>query len=119
MTGRFSPQRFVLSLLVRHCRHLVADKDDGARPVWFYGLTDRSWACVQFRDGATARVWQSGPRRLWDEAEAAHRWWERQGRPGFDRFGLTVDGEGEGAWLDSPDHPVPVTGASTGRGQGD
>jgi hypothetical protein len=108
VTERFSPQRFALSLLVRHCRHLVADKDDGARPVWFYGLTDRSWACVQFRDGATARVWQSGPRRLWDEVEAAYRWWGKQDRPGFDRFGLTVDSEGERIWLDSPDNPVPV-----------
>ncbi|MGW3569852.1 methyltransferase domain-containing protein [Streptomyces sp. NPDC000941] len=108
VTGRFSPQRFALGLLVRHCRQFVADKDDGARPVWFYGLTDRSWACVQFRDGATARVWQSGPRRLWDEAEAAYRWWQEGGRPGFDRFGLTVDSEGERVWLDSPDDPVPV-----------
>ncbi|MDT0550183.1 methyltransferase domain-containing protein [Streptomyces lonegramiae] len=108
LTRQFSPQRFALSLLVPHCRHLVADKDAGARPVWFYGLTDRSWACVQFRDGAAARVWQSGPRRLWNEAEAACRWWEERGRPGFGRFGLTVDGDGERAWLDAPDNPVPV-----------
>ncbi|MEU1662915.1 methyltransferase domain-containing protein [Streptomyces sparsogenes] len=105
---RFSPQRFALSLLVPDCRHVVADKDDGTRPVWFYGLTDRSWACVQFRDGAPARVWQSGPRRLWDEAEAAYRWWEKEGRPGFDRFGLTVDRHGERIWLDAPDNPVPA-----------
>ncbi|MES4909345.1 MULTISPECIES: methyltransferase domain-containing protein [unclassified Streptomyces] len=106
--SRFSPHRFALGVCVRDCGSVVADKDDGARPVWFYGLTDRSWACVQFRDGATARVWQSGPRQLWEEAEAAYRWWEEQGHPGFGRFGLTVDGDGERVWLDSPDNLVPA-----------
>ncbi|MFD9910072.1 methyltransferase domain-containing protein [Streptomyces sp. NPDC059063] len=105
---RFSAHTFALGLCVPHCTSVVADKRDGARPVWFYGLTDRSWACVMFRDGVTARVWQSGPRRLWNEMEAAHRWWEGQGRPGFERFGLTADSDGERAWLDSPEHPVPA-----------
>lgn len=81
---------------------------DGARPVWFYGLTDRSWACVMFRDGGTARVWQSGPRRLWDEAEAAYRWWEREGRPGHERFGLTVTAGRQTVWLDEPERSWPV-----------
>ncbi|MFC7470491.1 hypothetical protein ACFQVA_27485 [Actinomadura keratinilytica] len=84
------------------CLNVVAGKRGGARPVWFYGLTDRSWACVMFRDGAAARVWQSGPRRLWDEAEAALTWWEERGRPGHERFGLTVTAVGQSAWLDDP-----------------
>ncbi|TJZ42752.1 protein-L-isoaspartate(D-aspartate) O-methyltransferase [Streptomyces piniterrae] len=99
---KFSPVRFALGLRVRDCWHVVAEKRDGARPVWFYGLADRSWACVMFRDGDTARVWQSGPRRLWDEAESAYRWWEARDRPGFARFGLTVDKHGQRAWLDDP-----------------
>jgi hypothetical protein len=71
--------------------------------VWFYGLDDRSWAVVMFQDGATtARVWQSGPRRLWDEVEAAFHWWEERGKPGYERFGLTVTAEGQRAWLDDP-----------------
>lgn len=63
-----------------------------------------------FRDGDPARVWQSGSRRLWDEAEAAYRWWERSGGPGHERFGLTVDEGGEYVWLDRPDNPLPVLG---------
>ncbi|MBD0747493.1 protein-L-isoaspartate(D-aspartate) O-methyltransferase [Streptomyces sp. CBMA152] len=109
--GRFKPQEFALGLRVRDSVRVVAAKADGARPVWFYGLTDRSWACVQFRDGDHARVWQSGPRRLWDEVESAHQWWDEQGRPGFDRFGLVVDGGGERVWLDSPDNLLPVVQA--------
>ncbi|MEU7179828.1 MULTISPECIES: methyltransferase domain-containing protein [Streptomyces] len=105
---RFAPQRFALGLRVRDCCQVVAEKRDGARPVWFYGLTDRSWACVQFRDGDTARVWQSGPRRLWDEVEAAHRWWGGRGEPDHARFGLTVTPEGRRAWLDDPADSWPV-----------
>ncbi|MGW1186884.1 methyltransferase domain-containing protein [Streptomyces sp. NPDC002559] len=105
---RFGSRRFAAGLRVPHCHHVVAERRDGARPVWFYGLTDRSWACVMFRDGGTARVWQSGPRRLWDEAEAAHDWWEGEGRPGHERFGLTVTAEGQTVWLDTPDRAWPV-----------
>ncbi|WP_289733955.1 methyltransferase domain-containing protein [Streptomyces macrolidinus] len=103
---RFGPQRFALGLRISNCHCVVADKRDGARPVWFYGLTDRSWACVMFRDGDTARVWQGGPRRLWEEAEAAHRWWENAGRPGHERFGLTVTASAQHAWLDEPGQSV-------------
>ncbi|MGK5447594.1 methyltransferase domain-containing protein [Streptomyces radiopugnans] len=102
ITGRYTALPFALGLRVRDCVQAVAEKRDGARPVWFYSLSDRSWACVVFRDGDAARVWQSGPRRLWDEVETAHRWWEGSGRPGHDRFGLTVSPEGQRIWLDDP-----------------
>lgn len=109
VTGRYTALPFVLGLRVRDCAQAVADKRDGARPVWFYGLTDRSWACVMWRDGeARAAVWQAGPRRLWDEVEAAYRWWEDQGRPAHDRFGLTVTPDGQRTWLDHPDAAWPL-----------
>lgn len=47
-------------------------------------------------------MWQYGSRRLWDEAEAAYRWWGDHGRPGPERFGLTVNGEEHRIWLDTP-----------------
>lgn len=100
--GQFSPERFAIGLRVPRCRHVVAEKRDGARAVWFYSLSDLSWACVQFRDGDTARVWQSGPRRLWDSVENAFHWWLHQGTPDHTRFGLTVTVTGERAWLDDP-----------------
>ncbi|WP_432094982.1 methyltransferase domain-containing protein [Streptomyces sp. bgisy100] len=100
--GRYTALPFALGLRVRGCVQSVADKRDGARPVWFYGLGDRSWACVMFRDGETAHVWQSGSRRLWDEVEAAHRWWTGRGKPEHTRFGLTVTAGGQRAWLDDP-----------------
>ncbi|MDN3058054.1 methyltransferase domain-containing protein [Streptomyces sp. SRF1] len=99
----YSALRFALGLRVPNCVQVVADRRDGARPVWFYGLTDRSWACVVFREGvAEARVRQAGERRLWDEVEAAYRWWVGHGRPDHTRFGLTVGPAGQRVWLDDP-----------------
>ncbi|WP_328876259.1 methyltransferase domain-containing protein [Streptomyces sp. NBC_00287] len=103
MAERFSPKRFALGLRLRQCVHVVGEKRDGARPVWFYGLSDRSWACVMFRDGQReAQVWQSGPRRLWDEVAAALAWWRAAGEPDYERFGLTVTQHGQRVWLDRP-----------------
>ncbi|WP_438363798.1 protein-L-isoaspartate O-methyltransferase family protein [Streptomyces hyaluromycini] len=104
VTGPFTDLPFVLGLRVPYCRQAVADKRGGARPVWFYGLSDPSWACVMFRDGeGEAAVWQSGPRRLWDEVVAAYEWWRGRGTPGVPRFGLTVTPAGHRAWLDGPE----------------
>ncbi|QHC28185.1 methyltransferase domain-containing protein [Streptomyces sp. HF10] len=101
--GRFAARRFAVGLMVRNCHQQVADKRDGARPVWFYGLTDRSWACVMFQDGREeATVWQSGPRRLWDEVATALTWWRAAGEPGYERLGLTVTAHSQRAWLDRP-----------------
>lgn len=106
---KFDALRFALGLRVPECLCAVADKRHGARPMWLYGLSDRSWACVLFRDGhPTSTVYQGGPRRLWDETEAAHTWWTERGEPGFERFGLTVGKGGERAWLDDPAASWPV-----------
>ncbi|MGF1340613.1 methyltransferase domain-containing protein [Streptomyces flavovirens] len=104
--GRFGPLVFALGLRVPDCAFSPAQERDGARPLWFYSRDDRSWACVFLREGRPAQVWQHGPRRLWDEVRAAHAWWCAQGRPEWDRFGLTVGAAGEYAWLDDPGRPL-------------
>ena len=104
--GAFDTAVFAIGLRVPRCTHSVAAKREGARPVWFYGLDDTSWACAIFRnDHPETTVYQSGPRRLWDEVEAAYAWWEGVGKPGHERFGLTVDAQGQSAWLDEPGAP--------------
>jgi protein-L-isoaspartate O-methyltransferase len=73
--------------------------------LWVATTDAQSWAAVDWdgdRDAERFTVWQHGPRRLWTEVEAAHQWWLDHGRPGPERFGLTVTPEGHRAWLDGP-----------------
>jgi protein-L-isoaspartate(D-aspartate) O-methyltransferase len=39
------------------------------------------------------------------DPQEAYALWEREGRPGRERYGVTVTGEGEWAWLDDPEGP--------------
>ena len=102
---------FVLGLLVPGCVHVSGRDADGTPGVWLYGLTDRSWAAAYFygEDGRSdSRVFQGGPRSLWDEVEAAHRWWVERERPGHEEFGLTVTADGQQrVWLGEPSELVP------------
>jgi protein-L-isoaspartate O-methyltransferase len=74
------------------------------------GLPDgRDPGRVEFHtdDGSWARVGlegvlEAGPRRLWAEVERAHGEWCELSRPGRDRFRLTVAGDAQTVWLDSP-----------------
>ncbi|MEY9845406.1 protein-L-isoaspartate O-methyltransferase [Streptacidiphilus sp. BW17] len=83
---------------------------DGSYTLWLHDTAVTSWATADWEKDRTAfEVVQPGPRRLWDEVEAAWRWWDARGRPGFDRFGLTVTREGQQlVWLDHPGQPVPI-----------
>ncbi|GGZ10299.1 methyltransferase [Streptomyces nitrosporeus] len=93
--------------------HDNPDVDGVASRLWVATTDATSWAAVD-RDGKSDdrfTVWQHGPRRLWNEVEAAHTWWIHAGRPGPERFGLTTaPGTRERVWLDTPDRPVPATG---------
>ncbi|WP_327156807.1 methyltransferase domain-containing protein [Streptomyces tubercidicus] len=100
---RYEPARFVIGLCVPDCAQVINRSDGGTAKAWFFDLASRSWAAAVFRSGEQdATVYQSGPRRLWDEVEAAHRWWVGRGEPDLTRFGLTVTAEGQRVWLDDP-----------------
>ncbi|GAA3572730.1 methyltransferase domain-containing protein [Nonomuraea rosea] len=81
--------------------------EDGGDSLLLYELDDHaaegSWAACDLKAGAAeAEVTQYGDRRLWDELSSAYRQWISLGRPGYDRFGLTVDPAGIQLWLDHP-----------------
>ncbi|MFJ8441950.1 hypothetical protein [Kitasatospora griseola] len=68
---------------------------DGSYTLWLHDTAVTSWATADWEPGRVEfEVVQSGPRRLWDEVEAAWRWWDGRGRPGFERFGLVVGADG-------------------------
>ncbi|MET8546372.1 protein-L-isoaspartate(D-aspartate) O-methyltransferase [Kitasatospora sp. NPDC004799] len=98
---------FVVGLALPDLYYRRSD-GDGMTTLWLFDTAVTSWATVDFVDGASRfEVRQSGPRRVWSEVEDVVRWWEKEGRPGFERFGLTVDGGEHRAWLDEPANPLP------------
>ncbi|MFE9536443.1 methyltransferase domain-containing protein [Streptomyces sp. NPDC006691] len=104
-------EQFAIGLQMPGAFWSVERYGDGSYTLWTYSTDLLSWASADYEPEADSfAVVQSGPRRLWDETEAAYLWWEARGGPGFERFGLAMGGDGERAWLDSPDNPVPVVG---------
>jgi protein-L-isoaspartate(D-aspartate) O-methyltransferase len=80
----------------------IAFQDDHHRNM--ASPADGSWArLVQSEDGERWLA-QAGPRRLWDEYRAAVQAWLDLGRPGWERYGLTVEPDGRHrVWVDRPD----------------
>ncbi len=102
---------FAVSLLVPSVEKSIAFPDPHDRrtyEVLLFDETSRSWATINVTP-ATMRaerypVRQHGRRRLWDEIETAHTWWEQHARPTYTEFGLTVGPAGQYAWLGDPSH---------------
>ncbi|AXB46431.1 methyltransferase domain-containing protein [Amycolatopsis albispora] len=67
--------RWALAATVPSCEYEMA-----AEGAWLRDPFTSSWASVAPQDGAYL-VRQTGPRRLWDETEAAYRWWLDRGTP--------------------------------------
>jgi hypothetical protein len=98
---------FAIGLRLPDVTVSFVDADDDSDDFTFWAQSGPSLACVEVAaDAERYRVRQRGPRRLWDEIEAAYRWWAEAGRPTTGRFGLTTRPDGEQVWLDSPDNPV-------------
>ncbi|WP_181727502.1 methyltransferase domain-containing protein [Streptomyces sp. PT12] len=110
-------------------RAALADPPAGLRLLCDALLGDSPWptepGCVLLSDGvskavvARGRVSQSGPRDLWDEAEALHDAWRAEGGPGLDRLGFAVTPERQYVWLDDPSAPAArvFTSEDAGRGK--
>ncbi|MEZ0094517.1 methyltransferase domain-containing protein [Streptacidiphilus sp. EB129] len=92
--------RFVASLAVPGITWQY-DLDDAGKPVsarlW---TADGSIADVR-ADGTVAEGGRLPP---WSALENAHRFFVGHERPARDRFGLTVDQDGQRPWLDTPDN---------------
>ncbi|MGH3567678.1 MAG: methyltransferase domain-containing protein [Pseudonocardia sp.] len=76
----------------------------GGRPVLSLMTPDGSYAEVMAGRGSRGfEVEQGGPARLWDRIVEAHEFWERAGRPSYERFGLTATPSEQHVWFDDPD----------------
>ncbi|MDI3386536.1 hypothetical protein QIS99_09970 [Streptomyces sp. B-S-A8] len=81
---------------------------------WFLH-PDGSWAVLETSQGDPPCAYEGGPQRLWTRLEEAASRWLADGRPGIERYGLTVTGGENTVWLDTPDRPVGAL--PTGPGQ--
>ncbi|MFE0023260.1 methyltransferase domain-containing protein [Amycolatopsis sp. NPDC059021] len=102
----FERAAFIIGLRVPAC-YLThwADIDVQYRHiVEFHDTASGSWARIDTDPRADALpVWQFGPRRLWDEALTAYEWWQHNGQPPPQSFGLTVAPDGtQTVWLEKP-----------------
>ncbi len=93
--------RFAIGQRVPRCqwRYWPYDEQDGVGVLWLLDFESRSWAkLTQSTPDASDDefpVRQHGPRRLWDEVDAAHRWWGEQGKPDVEQWRFTVNPKGQ------------------------
>ncbi|PKW13017.1 methyltransferase domain-containing protein [Saccharopolyspora spinosa] len=84
--------RWAVAVAVPSCRYSLEKKtperDHGV--AWLSDPVSGSWASVVPDNRSRYTVRQSGPRRLWDEAEAAFRWWQCHGEPSLEAWRWTV-----------------------------
>ncbi|GAA2597472.1 methyltransferase domain-containing protein [Streptomyces axinellae] len=102
---------FHLDLAVHGVWHMEVEADDDSGEVTWWLLSDdrSSWAAADYvPDQHQYVIAQYGPRQLWDEVETAWTRWDRIGRPGRDRVGITVTPEGQHLWLDKPGNHLPA-----------
>lgn len=93
----------------------VEHPDTGEFELLLWDAAAGSWAECDYEPGTDASaVYSYGPRRLWDEVAAAHLRWLSLGRPGIERFGLTVTPDGQHRiWLDTPDRVLNRSGSAS------
>jgi protein-L-isoaspartate O-methyltransferase len=92
--GNEAPQ-WTIAVAVPSCRYELWPRTPGRNPrhgvAWLGDPLSGSWASII--PGSTKgryEVRQRGPRRLWNEAEAAYRWWLEQGKPTLNQWRFTV-----------------------------
>lgn len=77
--------RWALAVAMPGCRYDI----DGL--AWLCDPLTGSWATITPQPGhSTFLIRQSGPRQLWDEAQAAYIWWQHAGQPPTDAWEWTI-----------------------------
>jgi len=85
--------RWAIGTRVPHCiwEHQPPSDDRKHHLLWLLDPVGGSWAMARYDDSPGPRqIRQYGPRRLWDEVEAAFRCWAAEGKPPLDRSQITV-----------------------------
>lgn len=100
--------RWALAVALPSCRYGIDDATS-ERPcsrVWLSDPLSGSWATV-IADSRFGTVRQFGPRRLWNEAQTALRWWLVNGRPARSAWTWTITPERQSVTL-NPTRDEPM-----------
>ncbi len=85
----------------------------------FLAASDGSWCEIDHHaEDDRHQLREAGPTPFWTYIENAHQLWHDTGRPGWNRFGVTVTRDRQYVWLDDPansEHSWPITQASFPR----
>ncbi|WP_461031320.1 methyltransferase domain-containing protein [Streptomyces mayteni] len=104
--GPWHPFPFIAGLRIRGAIHAVQEHVDG-HTQWLYSRTTPGWTAAVRRGDDEVVVRQAGERALWDELVETYTWWTGLGEPSVDRYGLTVQPDGEHrVWLDEPENVI-------------
>ncbi len=95
-----------IGIQVPRCKRLYQPADDDLKEaiLWLLDPWTRSWASLHHIPDVASDAYpvrQLGPRRLWDEVEAAYRWWCDAGSPAAGAWRFTVTSEGQHVVLSS------------------
>jgi hypothetical protein len=86
--------RWAIAVSVPSCRYDLEKRtsERGHGVAWLLDPITGSWASIVPTTPRTDRYLarQTGPRRLWDEAATAYRWWDQQGQPPIEAWQWTV-----------------------------
>lgn len=109
---------FTIGLFLTNAQYSWAQDEDQSRTyeLLVYDVTTESAATVQvdpeYTDNGRFPVRQHGPRRFWDELEAAYTWWVEHGCPGRASYGLCITPGTQTVWLDQPSNTVGGEGTT-------
>ena len=84
-----------IGLRVPQCESFYHPDNSEAGTLYLVDQWSRSWATLRITTEAPYEVRQSGERKLWDEVQAAHRWWLDMGKPAVDAWRFTIDPGGQ------------------------
>ncbi|MGH3982969.1 MAG: hypothetical protein ACRDST_09890 [Pseudonocardiaceae bacterium] len=93
--------QLAISLRVPRCdfAYVPYNPKFGEGVVWLVDKWSCSWASHTHHTADVSddefEVLQFGPRQLWDEVEAAYRWWADAGSPAVHRWRFTVAPDGQ------------------------
>ncbi|MBV9140027.1 MAG: methyltransferase domain-containing protein [Pseudonocardiales bacterium] len=94
-----------IGLRVPKCETFYHPESSETGTLYLVDQWSRSWATLHLTTEAPYEVRQSGQRALWDEVQAAYRWWLDMGKPAVEAWRFTNDPSGQRIDLLLSDEP--------------